>query len=175
LNVYGVPKDGSLRWEQLVSGSFTIHSLGNVNTTHEARDLVNSNSKQRGGWWDDITGEMTRGPRAIDPKKYPFVTNVDGHYTATDDPGATFRFDPRDETGKLINGASAKDEKGRFVTGVTFNLRFQQRLSRDGDSEPFLTVQFFVVGRRDANGLDTRRIIMVPTNYDGPDPVEPLR
>jgi len=168
LEVRGVPSDCSgVRWEQFVSGGFTIEYTDGTWKYFSASSTmkrINPQARQFGPWSDDMLPGMTPGPRAVG--EYHGATCEGGVLRApsfargtmrggsADLRGATYRF--ADAPGFSIDFGDTF--QGKTFRGIVWNVRFEHKLWRAGEGQPMHQRQFSLTGRYDVHGTDTRTV-----------------
>ncbi len=170
LVVRGVPIEcRDIRWEQFVSGGFNIDFSDGTSRYYSAgttMQRVNPRARQFGSWSDDLLPDMTPGPRSVGDYRSAScgvgilrpLTNPRStmRIPLVDPRGATYRFE--DAPGFSMNFGDTIANK-TFV-GIGWNVRFEHKLWRQGDSRPLHRSLFTLTGRYDQSGSDTRRIIL---------------
>jgi hypothetical protein len=169
LDVRGVPSEcGDIRWEQFVSGGFTIHFSDGTSKYYSAAKTmqqINPHARQFGPWMDDLLPGMTPGPRPLGA--YQGASCQGGVLRSAANPRATMRgpsADPRGATYQFEDTPGFGKDFGDTIAGKTFvgiswNVQFEHKLWRTGDSQPLHRQRFTLTGRYDRGGSDTRRII----------------
>jgi hypothetical protein len=155
-----------LRWEQFVSGSFTIDDGAGQSRTYDAcasLRRINETSRPFGRWCDDILSNMRPGPRPV--RSYQFAS-CSGGVTSTPNPsamrgpsarlsGATYRFDDAPgfdkDFGETISGI--------FFDRISWSVGFVHKLWCPNADEPTQIASFSLQGQYRSDGTDTRRIV----------------
>lgn len=169
LEVSGIPVAcDEIRWEQFVSGGFTLHFSDNSLRVYSAVILmqrVNPQARRFGAWSDDLLAGMSPGPRAIGSYQYASCPN--GVTRPLANAPATMRgpsADVRGTTYRFEDAPGFEKNIGDVVNGKTFvaigwQTQFEHKLWRHGESQPFHQERFTLTGRYDGVGPDSRRII----------------
>jgi hypothetical protein len=169
LEVRGVPSECTeVRWEQFVSGGFTIE-FGDRTWKYFAAvttmQRINPRARQFGPWSDDLLPGMTAGPRAVGA--YHGASCTGGVLRAPANPRATMRgasADPRGATYRFEDAPGFSIDfgdtfQGKVFTGIKWEVRFVHKLWRAGESQPIHQRQFLLTGRYDHYGNDTRKVV----------------
>ena len=170
LEVRGIPSECTdIRWEQFVSGGFTLHFSDGTTREYAAVTLmqrVNPSARRFGDWSDDVLREMTPGPRQVD-RNYNSATCAGGTLRrlanapatmrgASANPGgSTYRFEDSPGFDKDFDDVI----NGKPFVGITWNCRFEHKLWRSGENQPFFVRIVTLSGRHDRTGVDTRRVV----------------
>ena len=169
LEIRGVPGEcGAIRWEQFVTGGFSIQFSDGDSRYFSAVTTVqhiNPRARQFGPWSDDLLPDMTPGPRPVGA--YYLASCQGGVLHPAANPGATMRGPSADLRGARYRfGDSPGFSKnfgdtidGRAFAGVSWDVRFEHKLWLQGDGRPLHRRLFALSGRYDSMGEDTRSII----------------
>ena len=169
LEVHGVPMQcEQVRWEQFVSGGFTIYFSDRTSKSYSAvttMKKINPKARQFGRWSDDILPDMTPGPRTVEsyhgascrgdvlrPLANPRATM---RGSSADLSGATYRF--KDTLGFEKNFGDIVG--GKTFVGIGWLVRFEHKLWRQGAGQPLYRRLLTLTGRYDQGGADHRRIV----------------
>jgi hypothetical protein len=166
LTVTGIPAGCAiLRWEQFVTGGFTIHFSDGSSKSFDAPAVmrrINPKARRFGRWSDDMLPGMKPGPRKVEAYPYasctgsvnrrssrgsmrgPSANPVGPRYEFDDAPGFPKNF------GEMISG--------KVFTGISWDTGFEHKLWRSGEGIPFFTTRFHLTGRYSQDGTDTRVI-----------------
>jgi len=147
-----------LRWEQFVSGGFTLEFEDGTCRYISALDnmqKINPKARQFGSWSDDMLKDMWPGPRPVDRGFYSDVKCNVG--VVRDARTATYRFG--DTVGFGIDfGAPFKDQgKDKTFRGIVWQNQFEHKVWRKGGTL-IVRIQFSLRGRYDKNHNDTRTV-----------------
>ena len=169
LEVYGLPMDcGEIRWEQFVSGGFTIHFSDGTSRNYSAvttMKRINPQTRQFGQWVDDILPGMTPGPRTVG--SYHGASCRGGVLRPLANPRATMRGPSADLIGasyRFMDTPGFEKDFGNTIDGKTFvgigwQAGFEQKLWRQGDIQPLFSKRLTLTGRYNQGGPDHRRIV----------------
>jgi hypothetical protein len=146
-----------LRWEQFVSGGFTLEFEDGTCRYISAPDTmqkVNPKARQFGSWSDDLLEDMWPGPRPLDPAFYRDAKCNVG--VTRDTRTATYQF--ADRLGfKKDFGDPFKDQgKDKIFRGIVWQTKFEHKVWRKGGTL-VVRIPFSLRGRYDKNH-DTRTV-----------------
>lgn len=169
LEVRGLPSEcRELRWEQFVSGGFTIEFTDRTwkyYSTQSTMQQINPQARQFGPWSDDLLDKMTPGPRPVTaylgatcrgvlrpPSNWQPGTM---RGPSADPRGATFRFEDAPGFSKDFGDTIG----GKTFRGIQWQTMFVHKLWLEGEHQPIHQRHFSLTGRWDQFKNDTRKVL----------------